>query len=296
MLRLVLRSIAARIALASVVPLLGLALFAGATVMEARQKASAADEVMAATVLAEAASLAVHELQRERGMSVGFVASKGTTFAAELPKQRQDTDARITRFREAVGSAGGLSRSGALAERLDGAAAAIKTLDGLRQRVSLLSIAAPEAGAAYTQTITMIVGTVDAIAELSSDTSILRAIAVYAAVVRGKELAGQERAAGSRGFAGGKFSAADLRGFIGFNASQEQQFEVLRRQGSAAQQDGLKAALSSTASADVARMREAALMLATGEAKDAIAAPDWFKASTARIDELKKVEDRVAAD
>src|SRR5262245_42166282 len=106
-------SIAWKIAFACIVPLLGLIAFAGFMVMEARQKASAAGEVLNATALAEAASLAVHELQRERGMSVGFVASKGSSFAAELPKQREETDKRIQAFNEAVGQASGM-RAGAL--------------------------------------------------------------------------------------------------------------------------------------------------------------------------------------
>ena len=92
----------------------------------------------------------------------------------------------------------------------------------------------------------------------------------------------------------GRFSASDLRGFVALAASQEQQFDVVRRQGSAAQQDALKAAVSAAASAEVARMREAAIMLATGETKDVVAAPAWFTASTARIDELKKFEDRAS--
>jgi len=56
-LRLADLSIAKKIALACLVPLTGLAIFAGAMVLEARQKASAADEVLAATALAEGASL-----------------------------------------------------------------------------------------------------------------------------------------------------------------------------------------------------------------------------------------------
>ena len=289
-------SIAKKIAFACLVPLIGLAIFAGSMVLEARQKAAAADEVLAATALAEGASLAVHELQRERGMSVGFVASKGATFAAELPKQREETDRRVKAFHDTVGAAATALRGGALGARLEAATAAAKTIDALRQRISSFAIPAPEAGAAYTQAIGSMIATVDAIAELSTDTGIVRAIGIYAAVVRGKEFAGQERAAGSRGFASGRFSAPDLRGFVALAASQEQQFDVVRRQGSAAQQDGLKAALSSAASADVARMREAAITLATGETKDAVAAPVWFTASTARIDELKKLEDRVASD
>ena len=237
-------SIAQKIAFACLVPLIGLAIFAGAMVIEARQKAAAADEVLAATALAEAASLAVHELQRERGMSVGFVASKGATFAAELPKQREETDRRVKAFHDAVGAAGSALRAGALGARLDAATAALKTIDALRQRISSFAIPAAEAGAAYTQAIGTMIGTVDAIAELSTDTGIVRAIGIYAAVVRGKEFAGQERAAGARGFASGRFSAPDLRGFVALAASQEQQFDVVRRQGSAAQQDALKAALA----------------------------------------------------
>jgi methyl-accepting chemotaxis protein len=282
-------SIALKIAFACLVPLLGLAAFAGAMVIEARGKAAAAEEVLGATALAQAASVAAHELQRERGMSVGFVASKGVNFAAELPKQREETDRRVKAFRDATGAASEAMRGGGLGARLEAAEAALKSLDALRQRISAQAIPAAEAGGAYTQAIATVIGAVDGIAELSSDTGIVRAIGIYAAVVRGKEFAGQERAAGARGFAS-RFSAGDLRAFVALGAAQEQQFDTVRRQGSAAQQ----AALS--ASADVTRMRDAAITLTTGETKDAIAAPDWFKASTARIDELKKVEDRAAAD
>jgi methyl-accepting chemotaxis protein len=288
-------SIALKIALACLVPLLGLAIFAGSMVIDARQKSAAAEEVLGATTLAEAASLAVHELQRERGLSVGFVASKGATFATELPSQRQETDRRIKAFDDAVNAASSRMRTGAVSARLEAALAAMRQIGALRQRISSHAIPAAEAGAAYTQAIGAMIGTVDGIAELSSDTGIVRAIGIYAAAVRGKEFAGQERAAGARGFAG-RFSAADLRAFVALGAAQEQQFDVLRRQGTAAQQDVLKAALASAAGVDVTRMRMAAITLTTGETKDQVVAPDWFKAATARIDELKKVEDRVAAD
>ena len=139
------------------------------------------------------------------------------------------------------------------------------------------------------------IGTVDAIAELSTDTVIVRAIGIYAAVVRGKEFAGQERAAGARGLVRSiqRDRPARLRGARGV---QEQQFEWSAARAPTTQQDALKAVLASAASAEVTRMRDAAIALATGEIKNAVAAPDWFKASTARIDGLKKVEDRVAGD
>ncbi len=44
-------------------------------------------------------------------MSVGFVASKGATFAAELPKQREETDRKVKAFHDTVGAAGSALRA-----------------------------------------------------------------------------------------------------------------------------------------------------------------------------------------
>src|SRR3954469_2959114 len=107
-------SIAQKIAFACLVPLLGLAIFAGSAVFEAQQKAAAARDVLAAAELAEKASLAAHELQRERGMSAGFLGSKGKDFAAELPVQRQASDGRVDALRRASVAA---THAGALGAR-----------------------------------------------------------------------------------------------------------------------------------------------------------------------------------
>ena len=43
-------------------------------------------------------SALVHEVQRERGLSGGFLGSKGTELRAELTAQRSRTDARLAAF------------------------------------------------------------------------------------------------------------------------------------------------------------------------------------------------------
>ena len=74
----------------------------------------------------------VHQLQKERGRSDGFIASGGKTFAAELPTQRLETDKapkilddRLKKFDT------GPSR-GELASRLSDATAALAKL-GLKR-------------------------------------------------------------------------------------------------------------------------------------------------------------------
>jgi methyl-accepting chemotaxis protein len=285
--------ISTKIGLACIVPLLGLALFAGVSVLDAWGRTRAAGAVLAGAELAEQASLVVHELQRERGMSAGFIGSNGKDFAGEMPAQRKASDGRIGALHQAAGAA---RHGGTLGARLESAAAELKALDKLRRDVDAFALPGAQAAAAYTNIITVLIGTVEAISELAQDSTIASALSVYTAGIRGKELAGQERASGARGFAAGQFGAADLRGYVALGAAQDVYFELVRRQGSPAQQDALKAALASPASADVARMREVAVRSAVGEVKSDVTAPVWFRASTARIDELKKVEDRFAAD
>ncbi|MEN3385292.1 MAG: hypothetical protein V7608_5336 [Hyphomicrobiales bacterium] len=286
-------SIAQKIALACLVPLLGLTIFAGSAVFEAQQKAAAARDVLAAAELAERASLVAHELQRERGMSAGFVGSKGKDFAGELPVQRKAADARIDALRAASIAT---THAGTLGARLNAAAGELSALEKLRRDVDALALPGGEAAAAYSKIIASLIVTIEAIRELAQDSAIASTLSVYTAGIRGKELAGQERASGARGFAAGRFGAGDLRGFVALGAGQDSYFDIVRREGTSAQQDALRQALVSAAAADVARMREVAITSALGEAKNDVTAPVWFKAATARIDQLKTFEDRLAAD
>jgi methyl-accepting chemotaxis protein len=285
--------ISTKISIASLVPLAGLALFAGLSVFNAFTEAGAARAVLAATGVAESASLAIHELQKERGMSAGFVASKGQQFSAELPPQRQASDGRIRAFQETVGA---FYADGTVAAALEAAARELKQVEALRKSVSGLSVPAGDAAAAYTRMIASLLSVADSIGSLSNNAGIIQAVSIYTAAMRGKEQAGQERATGARGFGAGKFASGDLRAFISLAAGQNEQFDIVRRFGKPAQQQALQTALSAAAGKDVVTMRDAALKSALGESTESVAAANWFKAATARIDDLKKAEDGLAQD
>ena len=53
-------------------------------------------------IISEAANLLVHNLQVERGMSCGFINSKGKKFSEKLPKQRAKVDKQISLFEESL--------------------------------------------------------------------------------------------------------------------------------------------------------------------------------------------------
>jgi methyl-accepting chemotaxis protein len=286
--------ISTKIAIASLVPLAGLTLFVGLAVWNAWSDAVSARAVLSATGLAESASLAIHELQKERGMSAGFVASKGQRFAAELALQRQSADDRTRSFLNAASNFRIGISNGATASALDKATNELKKIDPLRKSVTGLSVPAGESTAAYTQIIASLLSVAEGISELSGNAELTQAAAIYTATIRGKEQAGQERANGARGFSADRFSSDDLRTFLSLAAAQNEQFDIVRRTAKPAQHDALATALSTPAGKEVSAMRNAALKIAVGESADRISATNWFNAATARIDDLKKVEDRFA--
>ncbi|MEI7607992.1 MAG: nitrate- and nitrite sensing domain-containing protein, partial [Rhodospirillaceae bacterium] len=114
----------------------------------------------------------------------------------------------------------------------------------------------------------------------------------YLHLLQGKEQAGQERATGNMALASGRIDPHLFARLVELAAAQETNFRAFER---LAPQE-LAAALAEVrkAGGPVEAMRAAfEQVLATGT-PPSFSAPDWFKATTARIDRLKAVEDSVA--
>jgi methyl-accepting chemotaxis protein len=288
--------IAIKIALACVVPLVGLTIALTLVVLSAWTQARSAGEVLAVAEFAETASRAVHELQRERGLSTGFLASKGAEFGTGLNNQRGESDRRVAEFRRAASEAAEHFGATRMPARIEGAAKLLDTLTQTRRDVSELKGAVADIAGAYTRSIASLLAIVDTMNDLATDVQMVHAISTYTAALWAKELSGRERASGNAGFVSGRFEPAGLRAFLSLGAAQEEQIALIRRYGTAMQQDALKALLASEAFADVAKMRDAAVAsIATG-AIAGVSGPAWFKAATARIDDMKKLEDGFAVD
>ena len=86
--------IGVRVMLALVAPVVGLLFFSGNSVIEKNQISNDIEQIQKLAILAPTISATVHELQKERGASAGFIGSKGKRFADILPKQRTTTDGK----------------------------------------------------------------------------------------------------------------------------------------------------------------------------------------------------------
>ena len=238
----------------------------------------------------------VHELQRELGVSAVFIGSKGSQFRGELPKQRERTDA-------ARGDAAGLLaelRGGAVsAEFIDVIAAAdgaLARLDAQRRDIEALKVSTADADLFFAAIIGKLLAVSGEIAKVSTDSAVTTAISAYVNFTHGKDLAAQERAAGAVGITASEFDIDGYRRVLGLGVAQQTHFDLFEAAGAPALRAAFQTARSAPTFAEVDRMRGIIAHAGLSGELPGLNGRLWYEATTARIDLLKTVEDRIAAE
>ncbi len=284
-----------RLLLMVAVPLLGMLWVSGWNTVEKILLSREMGRLEELVIVATRVGALVHEMQKERGLSAGFLGSKGANFATELPKQREVTDAQRKALADALASFDA-THFGAHFVQLVGNAD--KTLAGLgekRQAVTSLAISAPEAMGYYTKTIAALLEVSGQLAALSPDKEIGQRASAYGAMLQAKERAGIERATLSNVFGADKFVPEMLVRFLSNAAEQNIWFDIFAQYATAAHQQFAKDTLKGAAVDEVAETKKAAIAK-MNEPSLGMDAKKWFSAATARIDLIKAVEDRLATD
>lgn len=249
--------------------------------------------------LVVACSNLVHALQRERGASNLYLGSGGKRFTREVLRIRAQTDAELQNFRSILNAADehlyqladGTRMFNALAFAVHGTT----ELDALRSKVTAQLLDATRVTQSYTAVIQSLLMIVFETADIAADPEIARALVAMFNLMQGKELAGQERAAGSAGFASQRFDDERRSLMTHLTEAQERCFEIFLQfadETSAARWATLQHAPELL---EVERLRRLALA-ATGAAGRAPELADrWFAVMTARMDAMKDVENSLEA-
>ncbi len=239
----------------------------------------------------------IHEIQKERGASAGFVGAKGIgEFGPLLEKQRLAADAAIAKFKALNLTSSDNVGGPALKELALVAEGKLDRLKTMRDDVTALKATVPELAAYFADTIGSIIKLIESMSSLTTDSNISNRIVAYSALLQGKERAGQERTAGTAAFASGRFQAESYQQFIKFGAMQNVYFADFNSYAGADGRAALQAALTSDAGKLVERQREVALKSPFGGDIASVSAEDWYKASTNRINALKTVEDQTGLE
>lgn len=273
--------LAGKMLLAICLPLLALLFFASHYAYDRYRVTHEMAQALQQLTVVERSAQLVHELQKERGMSAGFIGSEGRKFADALPRQRQQVDEAISRFQ-------GLER-GSVHEQAD---LGLSELTGIRDQVDKLAIEAPRQVAFYSQLIASLLKVVDEISLRSQDAAIALQTNAYAAFLQNKERMGMERATLSNVFAKGSFTPATLQQFMSLLSAQQSYLERFRAAASPAQQRLLEQIERSPVIAEVAKYEQLALDKMTEGGFD-VDPERWFAVSTEKIDLLKQGEDQL---
>ena len=280
-----------RIWIMAAVPLLVLALSEVEIGYDKLTLARGLDRIVALSHTTKLVGNLVHALQKERGASAGFLNSKGREFGADLAQFRKDVNADADAFRAAASE----DATADLRAQIVAANDALGRLEALRHHVDTFSVAAADEVASYTRMNHALLSVVDGIAAMSPDEKLGREISGFSVFLRGKDLAGIERARGAAGFGGGGFSHSLYHDFVVIGAEQNVYFALASGMLSPVGRGIVATALNSTTERRLAEYRDVATSAQGDGDLKGIRGADWFAASTAYIDNLKSAETALAA-
>ncbi len=274
------------------VPIIGMLFFATITLRGAIAQLDAMRATQAMITVSTASGGLIHELQKERGLTAGLLASKGEKFKDALAKQRQVVDAALQKFQATVTRQG--DRTAPLQSILETAAGQAEKLAATRSAVDSLTLDGRTAVGFYSNLIATYLNISYTVVSDAADPAIALRAFGYTAFQAMKEANGQLRAA--------------VNGILTDNSCDTTAYQQVVRLAAAADlhqgnflryADPALVAAYREQVANAPAMQQTAAMLATVLARGvgggfAITPESWFTTITAKIDLLKGMEETLA--
>jgi len=240
--------------------------------------------------LASAFSNLVHETQKERGATAGFIGSKGKRFAQKLPIQRILTNKKLAIAKNTLASIGTMNLNQEAKTYLKKAMIQLTRLDKIRKNIDQLSVSTGEALGYYTGINTLFIDMIASIAKDAQTVNEARDLAAWYNFIMSKERAGIERAVMSNSFARNKFLPGMQEKFTKLVTAQNGYLISFEKLATPTVIAYYKKTVSGKDVDEVNRMRRIAFDT-TSVGGFGIKYSYWFDTITAKINLLKKIDD-----
>ena len=231
----------------------------------------------------------VHQVQKERGMTAGFIGSNGNKFASELISQRQQVDQALAALRQ---SSQQISLSEQMSRQLSQFLAEFSDLTQVRARVDGMQIALPQALRFYTGINEFGLHTVMSASKLSVNDMITKQLSALYNFSSVKESAGIERAVLANVIAADVFNTALRTKHTELLTKQAVYLDEALTIAPASVKTIFEQVATSSIIDEVQMYRD---NVASKEQNFGLDASSWFATATKRIDLLKEAEERVLA-
>jgi methyl-accepting chemotaxis protein len=202
-------------------PLLGLLFFSITQNISLFKEIAKVQKIEVGIAFAKAISGLLHETQKERGFTAGFIGSEGKKFANELIAQRDLTNAKFKIFLEEKDHMHDSFYSKLLEKEIQTATKRLKGLSEVRNRVDTKSIKVGDAISYYTKTNTMLLDGIVIISKLTDNAFLSQEITAYSSFLLAKERTGVERAIGANTLSRDTFAKGMREKFMNLISEQD---------------------------------------------------------------------------
>ena len=251
-------SVKSKIFLLSGLPLLLVMFFMGQLIFEKYGVVKQMNTLKPLTELSIYIGAYVHETQKERGTTAGFLGSGGKKFKAALNRQRQEVNKKKEDLAAYLTDLDTRVYSSRFKAILNEAVTEMEKMDQIRTQIDKLSIPTPKAIGYYTNHNGLFLETVTQTSEESTHLDIGLQRSAYANFMKGKERAGIERAIMTNTFTADTFKAGVLFKFVRLMVEQETFFSMFDSVATQTQKTHFKEALESDIAKKVQSMRDLA--------------------------------------
>ncbi len=227
----------------------------------------------------------VHEMQKERGASAGYVGSNGAKFAKSLRAQRSDTNTKLKALKSSQ-KEWALSKE--MHKELKEFEALFFELESMRRKVDSLSASVPDLLKYYTSINSKGLHIVIKAARLSEDPIIAKELTSIYNFSSAKESSGMERALLANVFTSNTMSYAQKALYVEFLTQQKVYINEALEVAPDAISSVLQSALQHSSFDEVDRFRE---LVKQKSSAFNVAPEAWFTSATNRINALKEAEE-----
>jgi methyl-accepting chemotaxis protein len=273
------------------IPLLGFLFFSVSSILNSITATQEMNQLTHLTKLSIVYSDLAHELQKERGMTAGFLGSKGTKFANKLNGQREKANERNT-IRNNYWRENSFTN-----EKIKVLNSEINQhlnlLNSVRSEVDQQDISVTKAINYYTAANKLILSVSTIISEISTNSEVSKEVIAYYDFIQGKERAGIERAVLSNAFSANEFTDGMFVKFITLISEQNTYMSSFEDFASDKNKTYYQSKLKAPAVCEVMKLRKLAIAKAA-DGNFGVEASYWFEQSTKRIVLFKETETHIS--
>lgn len=284
-----------RLFIAMSIPLAGLITLGGTHVVSSWHEVQELRRVQELVEYGVRVSCLIHETQKERGATAGYLGSKDDAFRQKLEKQRSVTDHQLTLYRDFQGDRN-LGRHGKeFADTVADGGALLADLAKTREAVDSARITAPKAIGYYTSVNSALLSATGKASAATSSGELATRLVAYNAFLQCKERAGIERAVLSNTFARDQFAPKMYEKFVALVSLQDAYLNEFLKTAIPKNRELYAAASQDPSFSAVETYREVAFANAQHGGFDSNASV-WFDTITSKINTLKQIDDALAHD